>query len=203
MAEVLRDALAEGRLTLEELDERLEAALRARTFADLDPLVADLPVEPPSTTARRSPLPTRRQGTGPGWSDGDRLVLDAGWSSVTRSGRWEIPPYLRLNSSAGVVRLDCLQATPLAELIDVEVIGAVGTITLVVPASWGADHDRLRSPWGTARFKVSVRPEAGSPLLAFHGSVGIGMLTVRHAGWFDRRRLARQGVGLPQRAIGR
>ena len=49
----LQVALAEGRITLDELDTRLDAVLRARTFADLDPLVADLPIQPPSAAAAR------------------------------------------------------------------------------------------------------------------------------------------------------
>jgi hypothetical protein len=48
VAERLRQAAAEGRLLAEELEARLARALRARTYAELDPLVADLPV-----TARR------------------------------------------------------------------------------------------------------------------------------------------------------
>jgi fatty acid desaturase len=45
VAERLRTAAGEGRLTPEELEERLEAALSARTQADLAPLTADLPAE--------------------------------------------------------------------------------------------------------------------------------------------------------------
>jgi hypothetical protein len=50
----LRDAAAEGRLSADELDERLGAALQARTYGDLDRLVVDLPsmhVAPPRSRA--------------------------------------------------------------------------------------------------------------------------------------------------------
>ena len=47
VAERLRRAAGEGRLAPDELEERLEAAFGARTQADLAPLVADLPAEPP------------------------------------------------------------------------------------------------------------------------------------------------------------
>jgi hypothetical protein len=47
-AERLRRAAGEGRLSPEELEERLEAAFGARTEGDLAPLVADLPPEPRS-----------------------------------------------------------------------------------------------------------------------------------------------------------
>ena len=46
VVEVLRDAYTEGRLTLEEFDERTSAAYASKTWADLRELTADLPVEP-------------------------------------------------------------------------------------------------------------------------------------------------------------
>ena len=52
VAEVLRVAAGDGRLTADELDERLERALTARTYDDLAALVTDLP----AAGTRRSPL---------------------------------------------------------------------------------------------------------------------------------------------------
>ena len=43
VAEQLRQATTEGRLTAEELEERLHAAFAARTYGELDPVLADLP----------------------------------------------------------------------------------------------------------------------------------------------------------------
>jgi Domain of unknown function (DUF1707) len=58
VAERLRTAAAEGRLLVTELEQRLEAAFRARTYGELDALVADLPAPPvpaPPPPARRRP----------------------------------------------------------------------------------------------------------------------------------------------------
>lgn len=57
----LRDHFAEGRLTQEELDERISAALSAKTFGDLRHVMADLP-QPEPAPARAAPNP---QGAGP------------------------------------------------------------------------------------------------------------------------------------------
>ncbi len=46
VAERLRNATAEGRLLAEELEERLEAVFSARTYGELDVVVADLPGTP-------------------------------------------------------------------------------------------------------------------------------------------------------------
>ena len=53
----LRDHYAEGRLTRDELDERISAALNARTFGELRPVLADLP-EPRPVAPRFVPLMT-------------------------------------------------------------------------------------------------------------------------------------------------
>jgi hypothetical protein len=50
VAERLRGAAGEGRLTADELEERLEAAFSAQTQAELEPLTADLPSPRPRTT---------------------------------------------------------------------------------------------------------------------------------------------------------
>ena len=47
VAETLRTHAAAGRLDPDELEQRLEHAFAARTRADLEPLVADLPTAPP------------------------------------------------------------------------------------------------------------------------------------------------------------
>lgn len=58
VAERLRQAATEGRLGADELDERLGAALSARTYGELDLLVADLP-DRTAASLRRSPETAR------------------------------------------------------------------------------------------------------------------------------------------------
>src|ERR1700685_3182988 len=48
VAELLRVAAGDGRLPAEELDDRLELALTARTYAELAALTVDLPATPGS-----------------------------------------------------------------------------------------------------------------------------------------------------------
>jgi hypothetical protein len=54
-AERLRHATAEGRLTPDELEERLEVLYRSRTYGELDALVADLPARRPPRAVRPRP----------------------------------------------------------------------------------------------------------------------------------------------------
>jgi hypothetical protein len=61
VAERLHQATTEGRLLAEELDERLGAAFSARTYGQLDALVADLPATP-SHDRQRSSVPIWGRG---------------------------------------------------------------------------------------------------------------------------------------------
>jgi hypothetical protein len=56
----LREHFAAGRLSDDQLDDRLDAVYRARTAGDLRTLLADLPVLPPAPTAHRAELVQRR-----------------------------------------------------------------------------------------------------------------------------------------------
>lgn len=197
----LRRAAADGKLDADELAQRTEAASRARTYADLDALLADL--RPPALGVELrhvevesypipAPAPPGRPAIPPGppgYSLADPLVLSAGFSAAKRNGRWQVPPFLRVQAFADTVRLDCLEATPVSDLIDLEVLPGGGSIVVVVPQGWGVQCDRLGKGWGSVNSKVPSQPSWGYPLIVARGSVGLGTFKARGANWFDRRRL--------------
>jgi hypothetical protein len=61
-AEALREHFATGRLTEDELDQRVQAAYRAQTSTELRRLLADLPRLPVSAAEQRAELVERRRG---------------------------------------------------------------------------------------------------------------------------------------------
>jgi hypothetical protein len=82
VAERLRDAHADGRLTMPEFEERLDLTYAARTLGDLDALTRDLPPAAPSPPARRhrpAEVARPRDEGPPGWV---RAAWGA-WASVT------------------------------------------------------------------------------------------------------------------------
>ncbi len=93
----LRDHYAEGRLTQDELDERVTAALHAKTFGDLRALTTDLPgpaAVPPRTAARPS-------WGGPPWRHRHRppvllFALIALLVVLTSGGGWVLFGFFRL-----------------------------------------------------------------------------------------------------------
>jgi hypothetical protein len=197
VAAVLQEAAGDGRLTMAELDERLEAALQAKTYADLDPLVADLSVELPSH-ALSSGRPQAQRPPAAGYSREDPLRLDAGMGSEKRRGVWTVPPFILIKQGMGSVELNCLEATPAAQLIEIQVIGGVGSVVLVLPDGWAADADRLSK--GSKSVKVPREPASGRPLLVIYGSLGLGSFKVRPPNRHDKRRSARE---THHRALGR
>jgi hypothetical protein len=87
IVERLRGAAAEGRLSAEELEERLETALAAPTYAELDTVVADLPPEP--SPARRP----RRRGDLDAFLATSVLLL-AIWALTGMGYFWPVWPIL-------------------------------------------------------------------------------------------------------------
>ena len=63
VAEQLRNAAADGRLLAEELEHRVGVALSARTYGELDTVVADLPRDRSVRSGRRRPAIRLRPAT--------------------------------------------------------------------------------------------------------------------------------------------
>ena len=194
VAEILQKAAAEGRLTMAELDERLDAALRAKTYGDLEPLTADLTGDRSAGPVARPTgvevVGSRVQGPPPpGYSPDDPLRLDGGMSSEKRTGVWTVPPYVRISQGMGTVKLNCLQAIPAAPLIEIEMIAGAGTTVLILPDGWGIDVDRLDKSWGSKTVKVPREPAPGMPLLVVHGRVGMGTFRARPGSTRELRRI--------------
>src|SRR3954465_8638478 len=85
-AEILREAAGEGRLDLDELDQRLEATYAARTYADLVPITLDLPTHPHQRPVAR-PAATSPQVV-PGADKESHFAILSG---LSRKGAWVVP----------------------------------------------------------------------------------------------------------------
>jgi len=92
VATQLREHGAKGRLDVEELEERLEAAYAARTRGDLAALVADLPHEPPTRPPRAQQAPSHELRES--WSHwfGVSLLLLAIWAFTGADYFWPMWP---------------------------------------------------------------------------------------------------------------
>ncbi|MFI6349304.1 DUF1707 domain-containing protein [Streptomyces sp. NPDC050560] len=119
VVEVLRDAAGDGRLTTEELSERVEAALRATTMGELARLTRDLPV---------TPLPVVRAAGSPAV-----VEINQRFGTVQRSGPWVVPRRLDIRMKGGDVKLDFTEAAIEHDALDMDVdVGVGGDLVLVV-----------------------------------------------------------------------
>ena len=119
----VQDAFAEGRLDDTEFDERTRAALTARTHADLDVLLADLPAQ---TAARAVPAVA---GRGPG-----RFAI-ALKSSVRRAGRWRVPERYTAVVYKGGGWLDLRAAELSGPVTTFVAVAYKSRVTILVPPS--------------------------------------------------------------------
>lgn len=122
VAERLREAAGEGRLTVDELDERVEAAYAARTGADLAPLTADLPEHVPGadTPARRGAGKTRR------WT-----VAIMGGSNLR--GRWLAGRRLTSIAIMGGGCIDLRNAVMTEGELQINIFALMGGVDVIVP----------------------------------------------------------------------
>ncbi|MFC4560305.1 DUF1707 domain-containing protein [Nocardiopsis mangrovi] len=184
VAEILREAAAEGRITLDELDERLDRAFAARTYAELDPLTADLPI--PGVQA---PAPVTPAAYPPA-SPGPPLVLKSSIAgSIVRRGAWEVPARVRVVNPYGVVRLDFRDATLLSDVVELEFGESWGEARVVLPDGATAAVDVDTSWLGSVDSRVPPAPAPPAPHFVVKGSVKGGSLKIRYGrspgGWLS------------------
>jgi hypothetical protein len=98
VVELLRVAAGDGRLSAEELDDRLERALTARTYAELAALTADLPATPGAAV-----VPPGAGAVSATPKDLARIHVSG--SSARRDGRWVVPKELDVKVRGGGLRL--------------------------------------------------------------------------------------------------
>ncbi|WNI23165.1 DUF1707 domain-containing protein [Streptomyces sp. ITFR-16] len=168
VVEQLREAAAEGRIDLDELDARLSQALTAKTYGELAPLTDDL---------------------GPVVSDpGEPLTLQGGIHGAQRKGRWKVPPKIVAYGGMGGVRIDFTQAECRLREIQVEVDAQMSGVQIVVPVGWKADTDALDLGFGGVKDKTVGERLPGTPVLRITGTCGMGGVHIRHPNFRERRR---------------
>jgi hypothetical protein len=150
VVERLRDASAEGRLTLEEFIERMTSAYDARTHAELEQLMRDLP----AGSGER--VPSRRRPT--------RFLFSV-LGSTEREGRIRVRRRVACLTVFGNIDLDLRQATLDGDVITIVVCGAFGAADVYVPEGVEVDFRGL-SLFGHARARGNdAPPRPGTPLV--------------------------------------
>ncbi|MFF3380168.1 DUF1707 domain-containing protein [Streptomyces sp. NPDC002680] len=161
VADLLREALAEGRLTPDEHAERVEGVLSAKTVGELEVFVRDLPAGHQSyrrdATRGFTPAPNRpTPGAIP--MDPDENVV-AVFSSAVRKGRWRAGRRMHAYAVFGNVEIDLSEAIFEYQQVVIKAISVFGNIEIRVP-----ENVSLRGTGGgvLGNFEVSTL-DSGEP----------------------------------------
>jgi hypothetical protein len=150
--ELLRAAVADGRLDSAEFDQRLDAALAARTIDALAPLTADLIAAPGRDGSLALPPP----GT-PAESAAEVLTIRERHGSVRRDGRWTLPHWLVLRTTWSDVMLDLTSAVRSGPELVIELRVRGGIVELVLAPGMVVDANELAVRFTT----VAISRDAG------------------------------------------
>lgn len=188
VAEILREAAGEGRLEIDELDERLEATFAARTYADLVPITHDLPVARPAQAPVPRPAATPATGSATRY-DSSYAVM----SGVDRKGVWEVGPTHTALSVMGGIDIDLREAVFTSPEVVITANTLMGGIDVIVDA-----HTRvivegvgIMGAFEQSRDKVEPRLSADSPVVRVRGVAIMGAVSVVRKGPPKQRRSRR------------
>lgn len=163
VAQLLADAASQGRLPMNEYEERLTKVYAAETYDDLDRLRSDLP----GTSASRNCAPVRPAPS---------TVLLAFMSGFERRGRWNVPERLTALALFGGGVIDMRYADFTSHEVEIRSYSVFGGQTILLPPEVNVD---VRGHGVMGAFDhVSEQGAPGAPHVTIRGfslwgSVGI------------------------------
>ncbi|CAM5256071.1 DUF1707 domain-containing protein [Streptomyces sp. NPDC005930] len=175
VADMLREALAEGRLTADEHAERVEGVLAAKTVGELDVFVRDLPAAHRDREAA-APAPSRpTPGAVPAEADENVVAV---FSSAVRKGRWRANRRIHAYAVFGSVEIDLSEAVFEYQQVVVKAFSVFGSVEVRVP-----ENVSVRGAGGSVlgSFEVHTHDsaEAEAPVVYVDGWAVLGSVEVR------------------------
>ena len=166
VADRLRIAAGDGRIDLDELDERLTQAYAAKTYGQLAALVADLPAHVATITGNALPEP-------------ETLVLRTKTPNLKQSGQWVVPQRIMAESTTGFITIDFTHASCVHREVVVEAVTRSGRIRLVLPDGWAARISPASTNTSHISNKAAEAPDPGAPTVIVTGHPVSGYIKIR------------------------
>jgi hypothetical protein len=167
VAEILRQAAGEGRLDIDELDQRLEATYAARTYADLVPITLDLPSHP-----HQRPVPARPPAASPMVVPGpDKESHYAILSGLSRKGVWVVPRQMTILAMMGGAELDLRRAKFAAPEVVITINAFMGGAQIIVGPNVHVQVEGtgIMGGYSGPSGLVEAEPEESSPVVRVKG----------------------------------
>ena len=178
VAQILHNAMSEGRITVQELEERLDAVYTAKTLAELEPPVADLPGV--SANAAVQPAQSRALDDRIGGPAGSQTSV-AIMSGTSRKGNWVVPPQHNSFAFWGGVDIDLRNARFAERQTTITAVAIMGGIDIVVPDDVVVDVSGvgfMGAFESEDRLGRTATPPPGAPVVKINGFAFWGAVTV-------------------------
>lgn len=180
VAEVLRQAAGEGRIDLDELDQRLEAAFAAKTYGELVPLTVDLPAHGAAQSV--APRPQQRrpvQVGGPAHVSSMAIM-----SECKRVGAWTVDGTHTAFALMGSVVLDLRQASFAQREVVINANAVMGEVKVLVDAATTVivEGTGVMGEYSEQRPRVPFAPTDDSPVVRLRGFSLMGSVHVQRKG---------------------
>ncbi|MFF8830326.1 DUF1707 domain-containing protein [Streptomyces sp. NPDC015131] len=176
IADILREALAEGRIDAEEHGERVDAVYRAKTLGELEPLVRDLPAARPHPERGARPSDAYAYADEDSTAPADRLF--AFFSSATRRGRRRVGRRTRAFAVFGSVEIDLTEAVFTQRLTTIDATSVFGAVEVRVP-----ENVTLRGDGSAVFGAFEVEPleaaDPEAPVVVVNGFAVFGAVEAR------------------------
>jgi hypothetical protein len=176
----LREAAGEGRLTVEELATRIDAAYAATTLSELEPLTADLPAVAPASSVTVEP-----------GAQGTSLILGI-LGGGDRRGRWRVAERVKVINVLGGADLDLREATLAGPEVHITVISLLGGSDIVVPEGVHVELSSFAFLGGDELKLDGPEPPPGAPVVHVRTVSILGGTDVK-----TRRGRKRRGLPVP------
>lgn len=189
VANVLREAAGDGRLTMDELDQRLDAVFAAKTYAELEPITHDLPahrdVQTPVPAAAVRADPARFGGAG---TSSGAVAIMGGFS---RKGEWTVPKDFTAFMFMGGGEIDMRDARFAEREVNIHVVAIMGGCEIIVP------EDANVRVTGIGIMGAFEHSQAGGgspdgPVIHINGVAFMGGVDVKRKSTIEAAREARQ-----------
>lgn len=180
VAQALHQAAGEGRLTLDELQERLDTTYAAKTYGDLEPVLADLPSTSAGVLVPAGQSHPAVRATSSGDGPGTRFAV-AVMSGAQRKGTWLVPRTQVAIAVMGGVEIDLREARFSADEVTIQAYAFMGGVEITVPEWMEVHVDGIGFMGGfddQAGDPTGPRPAGGGPVVRFVGFAFMGGVAV-------------------------
>src|SRR4051794_10632050 len=186
VAAVLSTAYAEGRLTREEHDERLDRVLAAKTFDDLIPITHDLVVVPPAPNAALAPHPSATYAIDSTSASDEVDTMVAVFGAVNRKGKWRVHKRSKASAPFRGIELDMREAIFEAPVVEISGIWCFSGLNITVPAGIEV-RDQTAGIFGGTDVRDVGDAQSGAPVLVIKGMTIFGGVSVHGPSRLDKK----------------